>query len=203
MGINFQTQKLAGHFPELWRGESKVLPGGFKPANTLVPGMVIRPGTPLYVDFDTRSAAVCKTAKVVNGGTTTAPRVSKGHYFAVGDSVAVNDGTVKQTVKSIDTTNADYDVITFNAALTGVKADDVLIETDAAALAEGAKAAPRFAPNMIVPLIKEIKSTGINTLDAAYDAIVLIPSLAATPMISSWLNGCFLAANPNILYIKQ
>lgn len=203
MGINFQTQKFAGHFPEIWRGESKVLPGGFKPANKLEIGTVVRPGSPLYVDFDTRSAAVCKTAKVVNGGTTTAPRVLKGHYFAVGDSVAVNDGTVKQTVKSIDASNADYDVITFNGALTGVKADDILIETDADALADGAQAKPKYVPNMVAPLFKEIKATGINTLDAAYDAIVLIPSLAATPMIPTWLNGCFLAANPNILYIKQ
>lgn len=202
MGINFQTQKLAGHFPELWRGESKVLPGGFKPANTLVNGMVVRPGTPLCVDFDTRSAAVCKTAKVVSGETATSPRVAKGHYFAAGDSVAVNGGTIIATVKSVDASGDAYDVITFDKALTGVKADDVLIET-AAELPESGKAVAKYAPNMVAPLFKEIKSTGINTLDAAYDAVVLIPSLAATPMLPEWLNGCCLAANPNIIYIKQ
>lgn len=202
MGINFQTQKFAGHFPEIWRGESKVLPGGFKPANTIATGVVVRPGTPLYVDFDTRSAAVCKTGKVVNGGTTTAPRVAKGHYFAAGDSVAVNEGAVIATVKSVDSSNDAYDVITFDKALTGVKADDVLIET-AAELGESEKAAPKYAPNMINPVFREFKSTGINTLDAAYDAVVLIPSLAATPMLPEWLNGCCLAANPNIIYIKQ
>nr|DAL02847.1 MAG TPA: Head fiber protein [Caudoviricetes sp.] len=201
MGINFQTQKLAGHFPELWRGESKVLPGGFKPANTLAIGTVVRPGTPLFVDFDTRSAAVCKTAKVENGGTTTAPRVAKGHYFAAGDSVAVNGGGVVAIVKSVDASNDAYDVITFDKALTGVKADDVLIEP-AAELVDS-KAVAKYAPNMVAPLFKEIKATGINTLDAAYDAVVLIPSLAATPMLPEWLNGCCLAANPNIIYIKQ
>lgn len=203
MGIQFNKQTLAGHFPEIWRGESKVLPGGFKPANTLTVGTVVRPGTPLFVDFSTRAAAVCKTAKVVNGGSTTAPRVMKGHYFAVGDTVAVNDGTVKQTVKSIDTTNDAYDVITFNGALTGVKADDVLIETDAETLAENETAAPKYAPNMVAPLFKEIKATGINTIDAAYDAVVLLPSLAATPMLPAWVNGCCLAGNPNIIFITQ
>lgn len=201
MGINFKKESLAGHFPEIWRGESRVLPGGFKPANTLAVGVVVRPGTPLYVDFDAHSAAVCKTAKVVNGGTTTAPRVSKGHYFAVGDSVAVNEGAVIGTVKAIDASNADYDVITFDKAVTGATADAILIEA-AAALVES-KAVPKYVPNMVAPLDKEVKATGITTLDAAYDAVVLIPSLEATPMLPKWLNGCCLAANPNIIYIKQ
>lgn len=202
MGINFKKETLNGHFPEIWRGESKVLPGGFKPANNLAVGVVVRAGTPLCVDFDTRSAAVCKTAKVVNGGTTTAPRVSKGHYFAVGDSVAIHGGAVIATVKAIDATNEGFDVLTFDKALTGAKADDVLIET-ADTLGESATAVAKYAPNMVAPLPKEIKATGIATLDAAYDAVVLIPSLAATPVLPEWLNGCCLAANPNIIFIKQ
>lgn len=201
MGINFQTQKFAGHFPEIWRGESKVLPGGFKPANTIAIGTVIRPATPLCVDYVNRSAAVCKTAKVVNGGSTTAPRVAKGHYFTAGDSVAVNGGAVIVTVKSVDTANDAYDVITFDKALTGVKADDVLIEP-ADDLVDG-KAVAKYAPNTVAPLFKEFKRTGINTIDAAYDAVVLIPSLESTPMLPEWLNGMCLAANPNIIYITQ
>lgn len=201
MGIKFKSEKLSGRFPELWRGECKVLPGGFHPANTIADGTVVRTGALLSVDFDSMSAGVVKTALVVNGGTTTAPRVAKGHYFTAGDSVAVANGAVIVTVKSVDSTTADYDIITFDKALTGVKADDVLIEAASELVNE--KAAPRFVPNMIVSSDKEFKKTGINTLDAGYDAVVLIPSLAATPVLPEWIDGVFLKKNPNIIFIKQ
>lgn len=201
MGINFKSQAFGGHFPELYRGECRMLPGGFKPANEIAIGAILRPGVPLFVNFDEMSAAVCKTALVVNGGSTTAPRVAKGHYFAVGDSVAVNEGTANATVKSIDTENADYDVITFDKEIAGIKADDVLIECESDL--QSGKAAPKYVPNMIVGAEKEFKTTGINTIDAGYDAIVLIPSLANTPMLPEWLSGVCLKNNPNIIYIKQ
>lgn len=199
MGINFKSQRIAGRFPEIWRGEVKVLPGGFKPANEIAIGTIVRRGTPLFVDFDKRTAAVCKTALVVNGGTTTAPRVAKGHYFTAGDSVAVNDGTATSTVKSIDTSNVDYDVITFDKALTGVKADDILIEC--AEAGEGAK--PKYTPNMIVSADKEFKTTGINTIDAGYDALVLKHSYENTPLVPEWVNGVVFAMNPRIMVITQ
>lgn len=202
MGINFKSQKIAGHFPELWRGECAVLPGGFTPVNTIEIGKVVRRGTPLFVDFDKRTAAVCKTALVVSGGTTTAPRVAKGHYFAVGDTVAVNEGATAVTVKSIDSANTDYDVITFDKALTGVKADDILIESESE-ISEG-KATSKYVPNMIVSADKEFKTTGLNTLDAGYDARVLKTSLKNTPWLDSWMiGGICLAMNPNILVITQ
>jgi hypothetical protein len=201
MGIEFKKRALAGHFPEMWRGECKVLPGGFKPVGNYATGTVVRCAAPLYVDFDTMSAAVCKTAKVVSGGTTTAPRVAKGHYFAAGDAVSTNGGAVIVTVKSIATDNEDYDVVTFDKALTGLKADDVLINAADDLVDE--KAVPRYTPNMVVSADREFKSTGINTFDAAYDAVVLTPALSATPMLPEWLNGVCLKANPNIIFIKQ
>lgn len=203
MAIEFQTKNFAGRFPEIWKGDCKVLPGGFKPVGNYPTGTVIRRAAPLYVDFDTMSAAVCKTGVVVNGGTTSAPRVMKGHYFAAGDTVAVNGGTEKVTVKAVDSSNTGYDVLTFDKALTGVKADDILIETDDAVLAEGAKAASKHVPNAIVSADKEFKGHGIDTFDAGYSALVLIPAIAATPMLPEWLSGMCLKAQPNILYIKQ
>lgn len=203
MGVEFKTKSISGHFPELWRGECKVLPGGFHPANEITTGTVVRTAALLCVDFNDMSAAVCKTGRVVNGGTTTAVRVMKGHYFAPGDSVGVNGGTKVCTVKSIATDNAEYDVITFDAAMTGVKADDILVETKSEALGENETVAPKYTPNMISANDKEFKTTGINTLDAAYDALVLIPSTAATPVLPEWLNGACLKTNPNILFINQ
>ncbi|MCM1166752.1 MAG: hypothetical protein NC401_12170 [Ruminococcus sp.] len=201
MGIEFKKKAVAGRFPEIWRGECKVLPGGFKPIGNYPVGTVIRRGAPLYVDFATRNAAVCKTAVVVNGGTTTAPRVAKGHYFAPGDSVAVSGGATAVSVVSVTTDNEGYDVITFNKALTGVKADDILI--NAADEAVDGKFAPKYAPNMIVSADKEFKGHGIDTLDAGYDAMVITPSLASTPMLDEWLSGIFLKQNPNIMFITQ
>jgi len=64
MAIEFKRTKVAGHFPEIWRGECRMLPGGFKPAQDFAVGTVLHRGTPLYVDFETMTAAVCKTAMV-------------------------------------------------------------------------------------------------------------------------------------------
>ena len=107
MAIDFKKTQLSGHTPEIWRGECKILPGGFKPVQNFPVGTVLHRGTPIYVDFEAMSAAVCKTAKVLKGGTTTAPRVAKGHYFVAGDVVMKLGVTDKSPIiKSIDTANA-------------------------------------------------------------------------------------------------
>ena len=129
MAIDFKKTQLSGHTPEIWRGECKILPGGFKPVQNFPVGTVLHRGTPIYVDFEAMSAAVCKTAKVLKGGTTTAPRVAKGHYFVAGDVVMKLGVTDKSPIiKSIDTANAGYDVITFASAIAGLAEGDILVE---------------------------------------------------------------------------
>ena len=186
MAIDFKKTQLSGHTPEIWRGECKILPGGFKPVQNFPVGTVLHRGTPIYVDFEAMSAAVCKTAKVLKGGTTTAPRVAKGHYFVAGDVVMKLGVTDKSPIiKSIDTANAGYDVITF--------ASDPI------------PAAPRYTPNMVVGAAKEFTGKGLPTIDAAYEAVVLYPSLNF-PLLEDWLinpGKVCLKANPNILFIKQ
>ena len=198
MAVEFNREIYSGHFPEFWRGEAKILPGGFKPSQSFPVGTVVRKGVPLCVDFDTMSAAVCKTALVVDGGTTTAPRVAKGHLLTVGDQIGKAEATAAVTIKSIDTTNSQYDVVTFDKALTGVKANDVLFECGEVT----EKAAPKYEPNMVVGSELHFTGKGLPTFDAAYDVVVLIPSLAM-PMLPEWLNGVCLKNNPNIIYIKQ
>lgn len=200
MAVEFNRTDYSGHFPEIWRGDCKILPGGFKPAQEFPTGTVIRRGTPIFVDFDNMTAAVCKTGTVINGGTTTAPRVAKGHLFVAGDTVSTVDGTVAVTVKSVDTSNTEYDVITFSKDLTGVAADDILIECGE--ISDEDTATPLYEPNMIVGSELDFTGKGLPTIDAAYDAVVLTPSLGA-PMLSEWLNGVCLKNNPNIIYIKQ
>lgn len=210
MAIDFKKTQLSGHTPEIWRGECKILPGGFKPVQNFPVGTVLHRGTPIYVDFEAMSAAVCKTAKVLKGGTTTAPRVAKGHYFVAGDVVMKLGVTDKSPIiKSIDTANAEYDVITFASAIAGLAEGDILVEASAAAAAEGdneaVPAAPLYTPNMVVGAVKEFTGKGLPTIDAAYEAVVLYPSLNF-PLLEDWLinpGKVCLKANPNILFIKQ
>lgn len=210
MAIDFKKTQLSGHTPEIWRGECKILPGGFKPVQNFPVGTVLHRGTPIYVDFEAMSAAVCKTAKVLKGGTTTAPCVAKGHYFVAGDVVMKLGVTDKSPIiKSIDTANAGYDVITFASAIAGLAEGDILVEASAAAAAEGdneaVPAAPLYTPNMVVGAVKEFTGKGLPTIDAAYEAVVLYPSLNF-PLLEDWLinpGKVCLKANPNILFIKQ
>jgi hypothetical protein len=210
MAIDFKKTQLSGHTPEIWRGECKILPGGFKPVQNFPVGTVLHRGTPIYVDFEAMSAAVCKTAKVLKGGTTTAPRVAKGHYFVAGDEVMKLGVTDKSPIiKSIDTSNAEYDVLTFASAIVGLAGGDILVEASAAVAAEGdneaVPAAPLYTPNMVVGAVKEFTGKGLPTIDAAYEAVVLYPSLNF-PLLEDWLinpGKVCLKANPNILFIKQ
>ena len=245
MAIEFKKTAVKGHPPEIWRGECKMLPGGFKPKNTIANGTVLHRGVLVEVNFDEMSAAVIKLAKVLAGGTTSKVRVAKGHLFAVGDVVAKVGKTDKSvSISTIDTSNADYDVLNLSAAITGLTTDDVLIESrdygyiDATSTTEGAlkivesnpsdgqialasvtpylgektlaandyvvlqTAGSKYTPNMVNGAVKEFNGKGLPTIDAAFEAVVLYPSLSF-PVLPEWLNGCCLKSNPNILFIKQ
>lgn len=245
MAIEFKKTGYKGHTPEIWRGECKMLPGGFKPKNKISTGTVLNRGTLAQVFFDTMEAAVIKLATVLSGGTTSKPRVGKGHLFAAGDIVSkVGKDDKSVSVSSIDTSNAEYDVLNLSAAISGLAANDVLVESveygyiDAESGDSGAlkivasdasdgdialasvtpylgektlqandyvvlqKAKPLYTPNMVVGAVKEFNGKGLPTIDAAYEAVVLYPSLNFT-VLPEWLNGCCLKSNPNILFIKQ
>lgn len=200
MAIEFKKTAFKGHTPEIWRGECRILPAGFKPLQNFPVGTILHRGTPIYVDFETMTAAVCKAAVVVAGGTTTAFRVAKNHLFVVGDVVTkVGDGASTPTIKSIDTTHTDYDVITLSASYSGLTAGDVVVESETAS--DGA-ATYKYEPNAVVGAVKEFTGKGIPTIDAAYEAVVLYPSLVF-PILDEWKTGICLKSNPNILFIKQ
>lgn len=197
MAIEFKKQAFSGKTPVIWRGECKILPGGFKPKQTFPIGTVLRRGIPIQVDFEEMSAGVVKIAKVLEGGTTSAARICKGHLFVVGDKVQKLGTTTSTTVNKIDTSNADYDVITFAAAITGLAAGDSIQESDGQSSAK-----PLYTPNMVIGADLEFKGTGIPTIDAAYEAVVLYNNVNY-PIPADWLQGVCLKSNPNILFIKQ
>ncbi len=201
MAIEFKKEKISGHAPEFWRGEAKVLPGGFKPAQDFPVGTVLRKATPLYIDYDARTAAVCKSVEVLDGGTTTKPRVAKGHHFAVNDVVTkVGDGAAAPKISAIDTTNPDYDVLTLASAYTGLAKGDILVES--AAPNGDAKAEPRYLPNAVAAADHTFDGKGLPTIDAAYDALVLYKNVFY-PVVADWLTGQCLKSNPNIMFITQ
>ena len=205
MAIDFKTKSYSGHFPEIWRGEAKILPGGFKPIQEIPIGTVLHRAVPIYCNFDELSAAICKTATVLAGGTTTKPRVPKGHLFFVGDSVTKHGDYSKLVViTGIDKTNAEYDTLTLQSEYTGLTEKDILVEGKSEGEGENAKISTAYEPNMIVGAEKEFDGKGLPTIDAAFEALVLIPSLDF-PMLPEWLggNGVFLKNNPKITYIKQ
>lgn len=197
MAINFAKTDYSGHAPEIWRGEAKILPGGFKPlaAQTIALGTVLHRGTPVYVDMANRTCAICKTATIITGGTTTAVRVGKGHLFAAGDKVTISGGSATGEVASVDSSNSSYDVITLKAALTGATANAILIEGTTAGTA-------LYEPNAVVGAVKEFDGKGIDVIDVAYDCLVLKDHLKF-PILAAWLNGFCLKSNPNILFITQ
>ena len=120
---------------------------------------------------------ICKSARIVEGGTTTKPRVIKGSMFQINDAVKV--GASSGTIKSISTANESYDEITLSAAMTEAVAGADLLETT-----------------------KEYtKANGFPTVSAAYGARILKD--VAYPVPETWLQGYSMKNNPEIKYIRQ
>lgn len=206
MAIDFKKTVIDGHSPEIWRGEAKILPGGFKPLQTFPIGTVLQRATLIHVDYkDGLTAAVVKTATVIKGSTTTKPRINKGHYFVVGDVITkFGDGKATPSIKSIDTSNTEYDEVTLNKAYTGLTEGDIIVESKEV---ESGDASPLYVPNMVLGAVKKFDGKGLPTLDVAYDCVVLSEN-TSNPIPTEWLNdwggGCgSLKSNPNIIFIKQ
>lgn len=189
MAIKFEKTKIQGGVPVFWRGECKTLPGDFALTNPPADGEIVRKSTPIKVDFDNMQATICKVVKIVSGGTTSAPRVQKGSAVVVGDELTIGENS--KEITAIDKSNADYDVLTLEAALTGA--------TNGAEAVVGDD-----VPNMVVESDKEMTSkAGFNTVSAGYDVVIL--KATAVPVATAWLDdgGLFLKGNPSIKYIRQ
>lgn len=203
MGIAFTKTKIPGDFPVFWRGEFKVLPGDYKLKQTFPEGTLLKKGTPVQIDFVNMECAVVKVAKVVDGGTTTAPRIVKGSLLQVGDTVAkVGKLDLSRTVSTIDKSNANYDVITLNGAMTTLTAGDFLQESYTYVAAPLTQSAPLYVADAVIETTKEYSATkGFQTVSAGYEGLIL--KEVAYPVPASWLKGYSLETNPSIKYIKQ
>lgn len=146
---NFGTQEGVAPHRSLWNYNlSKPLGGGgafLNLATAGIPeGVDVPAGTLIDLDLETREGKIVKNAVVVTGGTTSAPRVAKGHFFQVGDFVFVTGSAV--TITGIDTTNAAYDTLTLGAACVGATTGAYLEQAKAA----GANPELAHVPNVIM-----------------------------------------------------
>lgn len=201
MAIKFERTTYPGNMDAFWRQEVRMLPGGFTPVQTIPVGEVVQRGAFLYVDFDAMSAAIVKVGKVLAGGTTSKPRVSKRNNFFAGDTVMkIGKTDAAVTVKSVDRSNADYDVLELSSAITGLTEGDFLQE---AVKGSDSTYGPAYVANTVLGADFESKASGLPTLDAAWSAMVL--KSVCTPFPSDWLaeNSPCLATNHNILFINQ
>ena len=198
MAVTFEHDIYTGRKQAFWRGEAKILPGGFKVENRINIGAVIKRAAFVQVNFDTMSAGIVKVGKVLEGGTTTKPRVAKDNYFEIGDKLFKVGGDTRATISDIDRSNASYDVITLSSAYTGLTAGDFLAECTT----EGA-VAQRYTPNCVVGADKEWKKQGSEAIDAAYEVLVIKDNVPDFP--AEWLaeGGFHLTTNPNIRFIRQ
>lgn len=201
MAIEFKKTSYAGSLDAFWRTEVRMLPGGFNCSQSIPVGDVIPRGALVCADFDTMTATIVKVGRVVDGGTTTKPRVTKNNHFYAGDTVMkIGKKDAAVTVKSVDRSNPDYDVVEFSAALATLAKGDYLVEAvkdDSATTYSQAHEA-----NTILGADYTSRAVGMTTLDVAYSAVALKDVCPQFP--ADWLDGgAFLKTNHNILFIKQ
>ena len=203
MAIEYKKTSYAGNLDAFWRTEVRMLPGGFNCSQSIPVGDVIPRGALVCADFDTMTATIVKVGRVVDGGTTTKPRVTKNNHFYAGDTVmkfGKKDAAVP--VKSVDRSNPDYDVVEFSAALERLAKGDFLIE----AVKDTGDSATTYSQaheaNTILGADYTSRAVGMTTLDVAYSAVALKDVCPQFP--ADWLDGgAFLKTNHNILFIKQ
>ena len=197
MSINFKEKSFSGRKHAIWR-EPKVLPGGFAVAQTFAAGTLLKRGTLVSVDMSLMKAGIVKIGKVLEGGTTTAPRVSKDNYLMAGDTVMKVGGNTSGTVASVDRSHEEYDVVTLTSAMSGLAAGDFLQEADTT----GNSPVAAYTPNAVLAADRTIMENDLPTVDVAWQALVIRP--AAQPFPDSFLTGNIaLTNNHNILFINQ
>lgn len=203
MAIEFKKTSYAGNLDAFWRTEVRMLPGGFNCSQSIPVGDVIPRGALVCADFDTMTATIVKVGRVVDGGTTTTPRVTKNNHFYAGDTVMkIGKKDAAVTVKSVDRSNPDYDVVEFSAALATLAKGDYLVE----AVKDTGDSATTYSQaheaNTILGADYTSRAVGMTTLDVAYSAVALKDVCPQFP--ADWLDGgAFLKTNHNILFIKQ
>ena len=195
MAVIVEGKPIADHVPVVYR-KAKVLPAGYRVMTALQKGFNIVRGAFLMITAGKLEAEVCRVGLIVAGGSTTAPRVKKGHGFVANNVVMLSGKKQSKTIQSVDTSNAEYDVLTLDAALTGADSGGILVEAKAA---HDTAAVVKHEPNAFVDMDAEYKDAD-TVVSAAYDGILIAGN---TIVPTEWVNGICLKGNPNVLIVAQ
>lgn len=117
--LGFTSKTVSGGVP-IFQQAYENASGGFGLDKTgLTDGKDIPAGTVMGYDELTRKASPLKVATLNAdaGNTDVTYQVKKGHLFAVGDYLAAVVGGKAYAITAIDTSNADYDVLTVGTTL--------------------------------------------------------------------------------------
>ncbi len=143
MGFTVNREISAGGVP-VFQQNYENAQGGFTLDTTgLTTGAVVPAGTVMGIDEATRKAKVLKVATLHANAADDAVvyQVKKGHLLIVGDYLAAVVGGKAYAITEIDTTNADYDVLTVGTTLAvALTAGDALFESSATGAAAAAYA---------------------------------------------------------------
>lgn len=131
--MKLQKTELSGSIP-VWQHDkaSHHAQGGFNLDTTgLTAGTIVPAGSAVGYDEATRVATLIKSATLVEAleATGKAVKVAKGHLFIAGDFIIANGKSTK--INTINTSNADYDVLNVVADL-GVTAEGTVLLQGAA-----------------------------------------------------------------------
>jgi hypothetical protein len=164
MSLKLTRTVGSGSIP-VWQGLGKdiqLLQGGVLLDTTTLPkDTVIPAGTPLIVNESARTATILPSGVLYAnaGGTDTTYQVKKGHTLKVGDYFATGAaGGKAYAITAIDTSNADYDVITVGTTIGAATAGDLMYGSTAT----GATASAYPAANALLYADTVVGEQGVD-----------------------------------------
>lgn len=170
--------------------------GGFRlDVSLLIAGAIIAAGTPIAYDESTCIAKVVKSgvAYAAALNTDTTYQVKKGHNFLVGDYLALTVGSKAYAITAIDTSNADYDVLTTGTTLgAAVAIGDVFFQSSAT----GASAAA-YSPAPRGLLYQD------TTVETGADVAVVIDGTVYERRIPNGIHSAVKTALPKIFFSQS
>jgi hypothetical protein len=131
MGLHYKTTS-AKSGKVVFQKVLETVRGGFTLETTgFSDGDIIPAGTPVEYNEDTRKAKVLRTARVYASSAGSPYQVEKNSNLAVGMNLGKTVGSAAYAITAIDTSNADYDVVTTGTTIGAVTEGDALFQSSA------------------------------------------------------------------------
>ncbi len=145
MGLEIENQSDIATPPVFIKVTSDYAGGGTLDNTGLVDKSLLRAGTFVNFDESTRLVKILKTATIVEAAVdgSTTYKIAKSvnnqaHLIVASDVVSPAVGGKSYAISGINTSNADYDIITVGTSLGAVNVGDVLFHSAASGAAAGA-----------------------------------------------------------------